>query len=244
MTTLTLRRTKGSSLTYDELDDNFMFLANTVFGGSFETNLSYNPTLRELSSSTGTGTILPLVSANNAGLMTEDDKIKLDSVEFGATVSTFTPTLEAKLLALDTNEELRDRTTHTGFQSSNTIFDFAESVDALLERFYDISVYVADKPIDGEIVYRMKAVRAFSFPINLIGSKGDAETGSSGNVVFTLFKNGVSFGTVRFNVSTLGSFTAASATSFAIDDILSISAPATADASLRNIAIVLQGTVL
>lgn len=244
MTTLTLRRTKGSSLTYDELDDNFVFLANTVFGGSFETNLSYNPTLRILSSSTGTGTILPLASANNAGLMTEDDKIKLDSVEFGATVSTFTPTLEAKLIALDTNEELRDRTTHTGFQSSNTIFDFAESVDALLERFYDISIYVADKPTDGEVVYRLKAVRSFSFPINMVGSSGDAETGSTSNVFFSIRKNGVEFATLRFNISNIGTYTAASATTFVAGDILSIIAPATADTTLRNIGILLQGSIL
>lgn len=244
MTTLTLRRIKGSALTYDELDDNFMFLANTVFGGSFETNLSYDPITRLLSSSTGTGTVLPLASANNAGLMSLADKDKLDSIEYGATVSTFTPALEAKLIALDTNEELRDRTTHFGFQSSNTIFDFAESVDELLERFYDISVFVADKPTDGEIVYRMKVVRAFTLPVNLIGSKGDADTGSSGNVNFSLRKNGIQFGTLNFNTSSTGSFTAASITSFAIDDVLSVTAPVTADATLRNISIMLQGTVI
>jgi hypothetical protein len=61
-------------------------------------------------------------------------------------------------------------------------------------------------------------------------------------VAFDLLKNGVSFGTVTFNVSATGSFTVASATSFAAGDVLTITAPATADSTLEDISITLVGT--
>ena len=65
-----------------------------------------------------------------------------------------------------------------------------------------------------------------------------AATGSS---VFNLAKNGTNFGTVTFAASgTTGTFAAASATSFAAGDVLTVTGPATADATLADIALTLD----
>ena len=53
-------------------------------GGQDVTDLSYNPSTRVLSSSTGTGTTLPLATTTLPGLESPEDKIKLDSVQAGA----------------------------------------------------------------------------------------------------------------------------------------------------------------
>lgn len=109
---------------------------------------------------------------------------------------------------------------------------------------YDLGFFIADTMTDAEIVARLVAVRPFTIPASATGSQAKAESASTGNVTFDLQKNGVSFGTVRFNVSDTASFTVASATSFAVGDVLKIVAPATADATLADVAINLRAQLL
>lgn len=109
---------------------------------------------------------------------------------------------------------------------------------------YDIGFFVADVMTDSEIVARFVAVRAFTIPVSATGSQAKAEAASTGDVSFELQKNGVAFGTVQFNISATGAFTVASATSFAVGDVLKLVAPATADATLADVAISLKAQLL
>jgi hypothetical protein len=109
---------------------------------------------------------------------------------------------------------------------------------------YDIGFFAADVMTDAEIIARFVAVRAFTVPVSATGSQAKAETASTGDVSFELQKNGVAFGTVRFNASATGAFTVASATSFAIGDVLKLVAPATADATLADVGISLKTQLL
>jgi hypothetical protein len=109
---------------------------------------------------------------------------------------------------------------------------------------YDIGFFVADVMTDAEIVGKLVAVRAFTIPASATGSQAKAETASTGNVTFDLQKNGVSFGTVRFNISATATFTVASATSFTAGDVLKVVAPATADSTLADVAINLKAQLL
>lgn len=109
---------------------------------------------------------------------------------------------------------------------------------------YDLGFFIGGEMTNAEIVARFVAVRAFTIPTSGTGSRATAETASTGNVAFDLLKNGVSFGTVTFNITATGVFTVASATSFAIGDVLKIVAPATADATLADVAINLRAQLL
>lgn len=97
-------------------NNNKRFEVTLPSGGGSSTNLAYDPATRVVSSSTGTDATLTLVDGTNAGLMTSADKTKLDAVESGATANS-------------SDAALRDRSTHTGTQTSSTISDFSESVD-------------------------------------------------------------------------------------------------------------------
>ncbi len=112
----------------------------------------------------------------------------------------------------------------------------------VISRPADVGIFVQGLPSNSELVLRLEVPRAFTIPSGGTGSQASARVASTGNVAFDLLKNGVSFGTVTFNVSATGSFTVASATSFAAGDVLTITAPATADATLEDISITLVGT--
>lgn len=83
------------------------------------TDLAYtaSPTNGVITSSTGDDATLPLATTVNAGLLSPDDKTKLDSVASGATANA-------------SDAALRDRTTHTGLQTASTISDFGVTAAA------------------------------------------------------------------------------------------------------------------
>ncbi len=111
--------------------------------------------------------------------------------------------------------------------------------------FYDISVFVGAKPTASEVVFKMKAVRAFKLPAALTGSQGDAGVAATGSTAFSLRKNGTEFGTATFAAAgTVPTFAAASSTSFAIGDRFSIRGPATADGTIAEIALTLKGQLV
>jgi len=110
---------------------------------------------------------------------------------------------------------------------------------------FDAGGFVGGIPTDGLEVLRLPAVRDFEFPTTMTGSAGDAGAASTGDVSFSLQKNDVEFGTMRFNISGTATFTAASATSFdaSVPDVLTVVAPATADGTLADIGYNLLGNL-
>lgn len=77
----------------------------------------------------------------------------------------------------------------------------------------------------------------------LANSIASAGTASTGTQVLTIAKNGSSIGTVTFTASATGVIAGAGAT-FAVDDILTVTAGATPDATLANVSLTLKGIKL
>lgn len=121
----------------------------------------------------------------------------------------------------------------------NTAANALEFVDAP----YDIGFFFPGKPTNSEVLLRLPFVRDVDFPASLTGSQLKAGIAATASTVISLQKNAVEFGTVTVAISgTTGTFAAASPTSFAAGDILTVVAPATADATLASIGITLKGT--
>jgi hypothetical protein len=107
-----------------------------------------------------------------------------------------------------------------------------------------VDVYVEGRPYASEIVYRRVFTHAVTFPAGLTLSKASAGTAATASTVFDLKKNAAAaFGTATFAISgTTATFAAASSTSFAAGDVLTIVAPVSPDATLADISIAVAWT--
>lgn len=109
---------------------------------------------------------------------------------------------------------------------------------------YDILCGIVGKPSNGEVVLLFVAPRAFRIPANAAGSRLKAGTAATGTAVFSIQKNGSEFLTATVAASGTTATFAGSQVDFAAGDMLRIIAPATADATLADIAITLAATLL
>lgn len=106
----------------------------------------------------------------------------------------------------------------------------------------DFTGFYPGKPAASAIVMRVPVGRAFTFPADMASSKGLAVAGATASATFSLKKNGTQFATMVFAAgAATATFTASPATSFAVGDILEISAPATQDATLADVGFYLKG---
>lgn len=106
---------------------------------------------------------------------------------------------------------------------------------------YTLAFYQENIMTNAQMVYKFIATVPFTLPSGLSGSYATSEVASAGNVHFDIKKNGSDVGDITFNTSTTGSFTLGSDQSFAAGDVLTITGPATADASLAGVAASLLG---
>lgn len=110
---------------------------------------------------------------------------------------------------------------------------------------YDVAAFVNGKPDAGAKVCELRVVRTFKLPASLTGSAatvGTAPTGSA--AVFSIFKNGASIGSFTFNVgATTATFAFASEQTFVAGDRLVITAPASQNAALADLAFTLAGSL-
>jgi hypothetical protein len=104
---------------------------------------------------------------------------------------------------------------------------------------YDFHGFAGGKPAAAATLLFVKAGRAFSLPANLTGSQFKAKTAATASAAITLYKNGASFATITFAAGAVTATVVATATSFAIGDELTASAPATQDSTLADIAMTL-----
>jgi hypothetical protein len=109
---------------------------------------------------------------------------------------------------------------------------------------YDILCGIVGKPSNGEVVLLFVAPRAFRIPANAAGSYLKAGIAATGSSVFSIQKNGAQFLTATVAGSGTTATFSGSQTDFAAGDVLKIVAPATADATLADIAITLAATLL
>ena len=109
---------------------------------------------------------------------------------------------------------------------------------------YDIASAILGKPAGAAVVMRFVAVRAFSIPAGATSSIAKAATVSTASTTFSLQKNGVQFGAMSFTAgSANGTFTVATATSFAAGDVFTIVAPTTADATFGDCQFTIAATL-
>lgn len=82
----------------------------------------------------------------------------------------------------------------------------------------------------------------FSLPANLAGSRITALSGATAEAVVTLYKNGVSFGTLTWAAAgTVPTISTTAQTFNGTTDVLTIYGPATADVTLGNIGFFMLG---
>lgn len=109
---------------------------------------------------------------------------------------------------------------------------------------YDIAGFTSGVATNSQIVLRIPMVRAVTFDVNMAGSRGSASVAATASTTYVIAKNGTTVGTMVFALGgTTASFVAAASVTFADGDILSVTAPASADATLANVGFILTGSV-
>lgn len=118
----------------------------------------------------------------------------------------------------------------------------AELYGALI---YQISAQNESVPENSAVILRYVFPRVGNFPSNFTSSVAVAGTAATASTVFSIKKNGSQVGTITFAASgTTGIFATSGTVSFAASDLLTIVGPASADATIANLAITLTGTRL
>ena len=109
---------------------------------------------------------------------------------------------------------------------------------------YDIAGSGSGKPSAGAVVVEFLAPRVFSFAAAMAPSRAKARTAATALSTFSLRKNNVEFGEVRFVAgATSGQFEAATKTDFVAGDLLTLVAPASPDATLADLVFTLAGVL-
>jgi hypothetical protein len=107
---------------------------------------------------------------------------------------------------------------------------------------YDLLVFFPGTQDDGQLLLELVFVRDVGFPEDLAGSEAYAGTAPAAAAVMKLLKNDVEVGTVTFAMgSQTGTFDLAGGALFAAGDRLAVTAPATADTTLADVALGLKG---
>lgn len=100
-----------------------------------------------------------------------------------------------------------------------------------------------DTPTSGQVLFEIPMLDGDAFPADMAGSILSCGTAATSSSDFLLKKNGTTFNTITVAASgTTGSFSSTGVTTFSGGDILSLEAPATADATLASVRYTFVGT--
>jgi hypothetical protein len=103
---------------------------------------------------------------------------------------------------------------------------------------YDVAFSVYSKPTASEKLFRFRACRAFTVPTSQTNAQARAATQATNSTTFTIEKNGTNIGSIVFGAGSIyGTVTISSATSFAVGDLLTVTAASTPDSTLADIDI-------
>jgi hypothetical protein len=107
---------------------------------------------------------------------------------------------------------------------------------------YDIMLFLPGTQDDGQLLLELVWVRDLAFPEDLAGSEAYAGAAPAAEAVMKLLKNDVEVGTVTFAAAgQTGTYDLAGGALFAAGDRLAVTAPATADTMLADVALGLKG---
>ena len=119
----------------------------------------------------------------------------------------------------------------------------AVELDSAVNPPYDIGFFFAGAPTNAQEILRFTFTRDVTMVASATGSYAESRVASIGDVTFDFKNNGAaSFATCRFNITATGVFTMASEENFVDGDVLTVLAPATADANLVDIGFTLKMT--
>ena len=99
---------------------------------------------------------------------------------------------------------------------------------------YDIAGAVLGKPLGSAVVMRFIAVRGFTIPAAFAGTRATSATAATASTVLTVLKNGTQFGSLTWAAAGTVATLSSSASTFVAGDILTVVAPATADATFGD----------
>lgn len=103
---------------------------------------------------------------------------------------------------------------------------------------YDLFLFAPGILTASQKIAVLKMTRAITLPVNFGGSQVSVGTNPTNPATISVKKNGVEFGTIAIATNGVVTLTA-TATSFAVGDVISIVAPVGADATLSDLAITL-----
>jgi hypothetical protein len=142
--------------------------------------------------------------------------------------------------------------THAQSDVTNLVSDLAaksavghgHAASEITGRPIAVAMFLAGTGTNGEQALRFVVPVAFSIPAGGASSAGSARVAATGSTTYTAKKNGTSFATfVWAGSGTAATVTIGSTTAFAAGDVITIDGPATADATLVDIAITIAGTL-
>src|SRR5262245_23737812 len=108
---------------------------------------------------------------------------------------------------------------------------------------YDLGLTWSGTLPASQVLMRYPFPRSVDFPAGLTGSRGVSAVAATATTTLDLRKNGTSVGSVQYAAgATTATFTMASPTTFAAGDVLTVHAPASADATLADLGLSLAGT--
>lgn len=103
-----------------------------------------------------------------------------------------------------------------------------------------LNVFCSGKPIANEVIG--SGIAPYAMTLVAASCKAQAVVAATASTVFTIKKNNTNIGTVTFSAAgTVGVFSITTA-AVAVDNLITIHAPASADATLADITIQLRGT--
>lgn len=106
---------------------------------------------------------------------------------------------------------------------------------------YDVMLSWIGRPIASELLARVEVATAFTIPSGCTGAQASVGTNPTATATVTFKKNGFDAGSVAFATNGTPTFTCAAPIALAAGDLLSFHAQASADATLADLSITLQG---
>ena len=134
---------------------------------------------------------------------------------------------------------LKDIHGNTVWDKLTRFTDVASATSVL----YDLPVFIQGLAEAGEEYPRFVVPRGLQLPAGLTNSVAKIKVNPLATMTFTLFKNGVSIGTVAFSTLGVATMTFAAPVSFVSGDVFSMNAPAIQDAAGSGISFTFVFTV-